>query len=153
MQTVFDRELDSTGSSEQSGSFTEEHSERAVNTASDPAPATYVADGRHLLCTMRDCDPDILNDLERLKAMAESAAIATGATVLQVCAHQFAPQGVTALVVLAESHASLHTYPEVRVIFWDCFTCGDTCEPEKSIAVLEQALQPKSISISVIRRT
>ena len=52
------------------------------------------------------------------------AAAATGATVLQVICQRFAPQGVTALALLAESHASLHTYPEAGLAFWDCFTCG-----------------------------
>jgi S-adenosylmethionine decarboxylase len=104
------------------------------------AETVHEASGSHLLLTLTDCKADILNDLERLKELAIQAAAATGANVLNVCGQKFEPQGVTVVVVLAESHASLHTYPEVRKVFWDCFTCGTTCDPSKSVEVLERAL-------------
>ena len=113
----------------------------------------HEATGTHLLLTLRGCSVDILNDEVALSELARSAAEATGATVLQICAHKFAPQGVTALAVLAESHASLHTYPESAVVFWDCFTCGTTCSPELSVQVLVQALKPTSINKQIVART
>ncbi len=114
--------------------------------------AVHDAMGTHLLLTLRGCTADLLNDKGELELLARSAASATGATVLQTFTHAFEPQGVTALVVLAESHASLHTYPESQVVFWDCFTCGSKCRPELSADVLISALKPASVEEQMIRR-
>lgn len=113
----------------------------------------HEASGQHLLLTLRDCQADILNDLERLSALTREAAEATGSTVLNLCAHPFEPQGITAVAILAESHASLHTYPESNLVFWDCFTCGTTCDPQKSIAVLQAALKAETVSFEVVSRS
>jgi len=112
----------------------------------------YPARGEHLLVTLKNCAANILDCEESLRSLAYDAATATGATVLEVCSHKFQPQGVTALTVLAESHASLHTYPESNLVFWDCFTCGTTCKPELSIAILAEALQPQTIEKQLIQR-
>lgn len=113
----------------------------------------HEANGTHLLLTLRGCSSNILNDEESLRKLGQSASEATGATVLQTCSQQFTPQGVTVVTVLAESHASLHTYPEWGIIFWDCFTCGNTCDPELGVSVLVEALKPTSISKQVIFRS
>jgi S-adenosylmethionine decarboxylase len=70
----------------------------------------------------------------------------------QVVSRRFAPQGVTALALLAESHASLHTYPEAGLAFWDCFTCGVACDPARSAPVLIDALQPAAVTRQEIAR-
>jgi len=108
--------------------------------------------GFHLLLTLRDCKADILNDQKGLEELTQAAAVASGATVMRVCSQQFSPQGVTAIAILAESHASLHTYPEFNTVFWDCFTCGTECQPELSIPVLVEALKPEIISKEIIYR-
>lgn len=113
----------------------------------------HEASGKHLLLTLRECKADILNDLNRLRDLTREAAEATGATVLNLCAQPFEPQGVTAVAILAESHASLHTYPEANLVFWDCFTCGTTCDPEKSISVLQAALEAETVSFEVVNRS
>ncbi|HEY9773281.1 MAG TPA: adenosylmethionine decarboxylase [Planktothrix sp.] len=112
----------------------------------------YEASGTHLLLTLKDCTAAIIHDADALKALAHAAATATGATVLEIVAHRFQPQGTTVVVVLAESHASLHTYPESNTVFWDCFTCGSTCKPELSEAILSTALLPKAISRQIVHR-
>jgi S-adenosylmethionine decarboxylase len=113
---------------------------------------TYPAVGYHLLVTMSGCQSDLLSDEEALRMLVHEAATATGATVLQVASHRFSPHGCTAVAILAESHASLHTYPESGVVFWDCFTCGEVCNPEHSVEVLTQALNPVSVDTQVITR-
>ncbi len=113
----------------------------------------HEASGRHLLLTLKNCSPDILNDESKLRELTRLAAESTGAQVLEICSHRFSPQGVTSIAVLAESHASLHTYPESNTVFWDCFTCGTTCNPELSIDVLKRALNPGHISKQVIARS
>ncbi len=111
------------------------------------------ASGKHLLLTLAGCKSAILNDMDALGDLTRKAAEATGATVLNMCVQPFAPQGVTAVAILAESHASLHTYPEANLVFWDCFTCGNTCEPEKSISVLQDALDADSVTFQVVARS
>jgi S-adenosylmethionine decarboxylase len=112
----------------------------------------YEARGTHLLLTLSGCRVDNLNDETFLRDLTDRAATATGATVLQIASQKFSPQGVTAIAVLAESHASLHTYPESAVVFWDCFTCGETCQPERSIELLVKALEPASVDQQMIAR-
>jgi S-adenosylmethionine decarboxylase len=97
------------------------------------------------MLTLAGCSPSVLDDEAVLKQLARRAVAATGAQVLQVISHHFDPQGVTILVMLSESHASLHTYPETGTVFWDCFTCGWHCDPEKSVETLVDALNPTSV--------
>ena len=113
---------------------------------------THEASGFHLLLTLKGCDPEVLNNQRLLEELTRSAAIATGATIMQICSQQFSPQGVTIIAVLAESHASLHTYPESNTVFWDCFTCGTECKPELSVSVLIETLKPQSFSKEIIYR-
>jgi S-adenosylmethionine decarboxylase len=112
----------------------------------------HEAAGRHFMVTLGGCPAELLDDEALLRAVVEQAAAATGATVLQVIAHRFAPQGVTALALLAESHASLHTYPEHGIAFWDCFTCGSECDPARSLAPLAERLRPATITHQTIAR-
>jgi S-adenosylmethionine decarboxylase len=116
------------------------------------AATTHEARGVHLLLTLFGCNVEMLNCPAKLTELTMRAATATGATIMQSGVQQFAPQGVTAFVVLAESHASLHTYPESRTVFWDCFTCGDTCDPEKSVKVLIDALGASHVQKQIVSR-
>jgi S-adenosylmethionine decarboxylase proenzyme len=118
--------------------------EQGISSPPDSRP--YMARGRHLLVTLSGCPARRLDDLMALETLVRQAATATGATVLRVIGQRFQPQGVAVLALLAESHASLHTYPERGVAFWDCFTCGETCDPSQSIAVLAAALAPVAIT-------
>lgn len=112
----------------------------------------YEAVGTHLLLTLRGCAISVLNDEVQLRELAKQAAESTGATVRQVLSHRFSPHGITVLIVLAESHASLHTYPESGVVFWDCFTCGSVCKPNLSVPVLVEALQPVTFTEELVSR-
>jgi S-adenosylmethionine decarboxylase len=122
------------------------------NAEAEGSGLTHEAKGTHLLLTLRECSEELLNDQAKLRQLACSAAEATGATVLESFTHAFDPQGVTVVVVLAESHASLHTYPESGVVFWDCFTCGVKCHPELSVDTLVTALKPGSTDKQIIQR-
>ena len=82
--------------------------------------------GRHLLAEFRGCDAAILNDEAQIEALMHAAAIAAGATVLLTAFRRFEPHGVTGVVVVSESHLSIHTWPEANYAAVDVFTCGDT---------------------------
>jgi S-adenosylmethionine decarboxylase len=108
--------------------------------------------GRHLLASYSACDPTAIRDLEGLKAAFHAAVRASGATLLHSVEHTFPPYGMTAVAVLSESHASIHTYPEHQSCFVDIFTCGNTCSVEAFDATLRKFLRPKTHSRRIIRR-
>ncbi|WP_147297847.1 adenosylmethionine decarboxylase [Trinickia dinghuensis] len=89
----------------------------------------HLAYGRHVLADIADTSADVLNDGEALARALTEAALAEGTTVLGTIRHAFEPAGVTVLLLLAESHVSLHTYPGEGRAFFDAFTCGVRCEP------------------------
>jgi len=80
--------------------------------------------GRHLLIEFYDCDRPLLDDLDSLRKIMIMAAETVGASVVGETFHRFAPQGVSGTVVIAESHLSLHTWPENGYAAIDIFTCG-----------------------------
>jgi len=122
------------------------------NAASTATTIEHDSQGMHLLASFKRCAPEILHDADKLQALAYEAATATGATIMQVGIQNFHPQGLTIFIVLGESHASLHTYPETGVVFWDCFTCGTTCKPELSLPILIEKLQPKIVEQNLVPR-
>ena len=108
--------------------------------------------GRHLLLELKDCDREVLNDLESLKSLLKTAATEAGATVLGDSFHQFAPQGVSGVVVIAESHLFIHTWPECGYAAVDIFTCGDMVKPGKAAQMLISKLNAKNHSMLEIQR-
>lgn len=89
----------------------------------------HLAYGRHVLVDIADTNAALLNDGSALTSALTDAAVEEGATVLGTIEHAFEPNGVTILLLLAESHVSLHTYPNEGRAFFDAFTCGERCEP------------------------
>ncbi|MDR0267737.1 adenosylmethionine decarboxylase [Paenibacillus sp.] len=103
----------------------------------------YSTFGRHVAVDTWGVDFDMLNDAEFLQAQMVEAAEACGATVLSVQSKQFEPQGATVLVLLSESHLSIHTYPERGFAAIDCYTCGETVDPQLAIDYLVSVLKPE----------
>ena len=108
--------------------------------------------GRHLLMELEDCNEETLNDLETLKAAMLAAADEAGATVLGESFHRFAPHGISGVVVIAESHLFIHTWPEYGYAAADIFTCGTTVHPEKAAEVLIEKLGARKHTIQEIQR-
>jgi len=86
--------------------------------------------GSHWILEMYDCPAEIIDDLELVRDAIRGAASAARSTLLHESAHSFEPQGVTALGLLAESHISVHTWPELGYAAADVFTCGEHARPE-----------------------
>jgi S-adenosylmethionine decarboxylase len=128
----------------------------AVEDESDPddteTDREFEFDGRHLLASYSACDPTAIRDIVGLTAAFHAAVRASGATLLHAVEHTFPPNGMTAVAVLSESHASIHTYPEHESCFVDIFTCGNTCNVEAFDATLRKFLRPKKHSRRIIRR-
>ena len=108
--------------------------------------------GTHLLIEMQNCDKEALNDLGFLRDAMVSAAIDCGAMVMGESFHYFSPQGVSGVVVIAESHLSIHTWPEYGYAAIDIFTCGTSVEPEKAAEALIEKLGAKNHSLMEIQR-
>ncbi|MGA0983298.1 adenosylmethionine decarboxylase [Vulcanococcus sp.] len=107
--------------------------------------------GRHAFADLWGCSFDLLNSVDMISLAACTAAEEAGATVLEVTAHQFEPHGVTVLVMLAESHLSVHTWPETGQAAVDAFTCGDA-DPLKAVHVLIDKLDPDEARLSQVDR-
>jgi S-adenosylmethionine decarboxylase proenzyme len=88
--------------------------------------------GRHLLVELHGCDRARLDDEEFLRNHCVAAAKAMGATVVGVHAHRFQPMGVSVVVVLAESHLALHTWPEHATASLDVFVCSHATDPHEA---------------------
>jgi S-adenosylmethionine decarboxylase len=102
----------------------------------------YSTFGRHVAVDTWGVNFDRLNDAAWLEAQMVEAAEISGATVLSVQSKQFEPQGATVLVLLSESHLSIHTYPEKGFAAIDCYTCGDTVDPQTAIDFMVSVLKP-----------
>jgi S-adenosylmethionine decarboxylase proenzyme len=108
--------------------------------------------GRHLLLELKDCDPEILNDLEFLKSSLSETAVQIGATVIGDSFHRFSPQGVSGVVIVSESHLFIHTWPEYGYAAVDVFTCGETVDPTLAVKPLVEKLGSKSSSAIELKR-
>jgi S-adenosylmethionine decarboxylase len=120
--------------------------------ASQDAPATAPALGRHLVADLWGVDAEALDDLGRLERLALAAVEATRGTVLGVSAHKFAPQGVTVVVLVAESHLALHSWPEHGYLGFDYFTCGERVDPHAALALVCEALAPRRVESAELAR-
>ena len=108
--------------------------------------------GRHILLELLGCDPGALNDLQGLEDAFTAAARESNATVLKTTFHQFNPHGVSGVVIIAESHLFIHTWPECGYAAVDIFTCGDSVQPEKAAQRIIEGLGAKNHSIIEIQR-
>jgi S-adenosylmethionine decarboxylase len=108
--------------------------------------------GKHLLLELNGCDFKLLNDIGFIKEIMLAAAKESGATVLGESFHQFSPQGVSGVIIIAESHLTVHTWPEHGYAGADIFTCGTRVKPEKAAAVLVARLKPRTHSIVLMDR-
>ena len=107
---------------------------------------------KHLLLELYKCDYEKLNDESFLRCSLNRAAKFAKATVLNLISNKFEPQGVTAIALLAESHISIHTWPESSYSAVDIFTCGRNMFPELASQYLIEALKAEEHSLRVIER-
>lgn len=108
--------------------------------------------GIHLLADMAGIAPGLLVDCTKIEQLLRDAATAAGAQVLHSHFHSFGPGlGVTGVVLLAESHISIHTWPENGFAAADIFMCGAS-QPHVALEVIEEALQPEYSEVRTVDR-
>ncbi|MDK2919102.1 MAG: S-adenosylmethionine decarboxylase [Candidatus Petromonas sp.] len=97
--------------------------------------------GRHILAEFYNCNEEILNDHTLIEKYMVDAAEKSNATVVKSCFHMFNPWGVSGVVVIQESHLTIHTWPELGYASVDLFTCGDEVNPWIAFEHLKDKLQ------------
>ncbi|GAB6481141.1 MULTISPECIES: adenosylmethionine decarboxylase [Bacillus] len=107
----------------------------------------YSTFGKHIIVDLWGVDFSLLDDMYFLEHHLVHAADLAGTHVLNVSTKEFDPHGVTVLVLLSESHLSIHTYPEKNFAAIDCYTCGTTVEPQIAIDYIVSILKPNEMHI------
>ena len=97
--------------------------------------------GTHLLLDLKDCNPELLNDLQYIKRAMIGAAEEAGATIVGENFHKFDPVGVTGIIAVSESHLCIHTWPEHGYAAADVFTCGEDFDPGEAAKILIEKLR------------
>jgi S-adenosylmethionine decarboxylase len=108
--------------------------------------------GRHVIAELDGCDAGVLSDSAAIRRHLLDAAERAGATVLAEEIFDFKNGGVSGFVLLAESHISIHTWPEHRYAAVDIYTCGDSAVPEKGYAHLAGALGASRARVTALCR-
>lgn len=108
--------------------------------------------GQHLLVELRDCNKQILNDIEQTRDFMIAAAKEAMATVIGAHFHEFSPHGISGVVIIAESHLSIHTWPEYAYAAVDVFTCGDVLQPSVAADYLIAKFQSTNPSVIEVKR-
>src|SRR4051812_10100989 len=106
---------------------------------------------RHVLYDVWVEDAHLLERAQPLQALMERAAREGGATILHCYFHPFAPCGLTGFILLAESHLSVHTWPEEKFAAFDVFSCGDM-DTDRIVQVLREGLRPLREGLQLIHR-
>ena len=108
--------------------------------------------GLHVLLELRNCNTELLDQLEFVRETLLRAANETGATVIDHIFHQFSPQGITGVVAIAESHLCIHTWPEHGYAAVDIFTCGEGFDPTQAAQLIIDELESKGAELKEVER-
>ncbi|MDZ7757672.1 adenosylmethionine decarboxylase [Rhodohalobacter sp.] len=108
--------------------------------------------GRQILVEFYDCDESKINDVTYIENSLIQATKASKATIISHNFHKFSPYGVSGVVVIAESHVAIHTWPEYNYCAVDIFTCGDTIDPWVIQEHLKEYFESKNVSSMEMKR-
>jgi S-adenosylmethionine decarboxylase proenzyme len=108
--------------------------------------------GRHVLVEFYGCNSQNLNNKDELERMMKEAAVESGATIVSSVFHLFNPHGISGVVVIAESHLALHTWPEYNYAAVDLFTCGESVDPWIAFHKIKEELQAEQMFTMEVKR-
>ena len=108
--------------------------------------------GQQLIVELYGCDRTLLDDPSCLERILTEAISRSGGTIIKPCFHQFSPHGVTGVVVIAESHVAVHTWPEFGYCALDVFTCGTQVNTEQIFEYVRSELQAQETSVMEVKR-
>jgi len=108
--------------------------------------------GRHVIAEFYNCSPDKINNVSHVEKSMVKAAQLAGATIINVTFHHFSPFGISGVVVIEQSHLSIHTWPEYQFASIDLFTCGETINPWISFDHLKEEFGAEHVSSIELQR-
>ena len=108
--------------------------------------------GRHILAEIYGCDARILNDEDFIKKVMANSALKAGAEVREAIFHKFSPQGVSGVVIISESHLTVHTWPELGYAAVDVFTCGNRINPWDACNYMTEKFNAKNMTATEVKR-
>jgi len=108
--------------------------------------------GQHLIVEYSECDKDTLNDVHLIEKYMNEAVRQSGATIVRSVFHRYSPHGVSGVVVIAESHFAIHTWPEYGYAAVDFFTCGKVVDPYKAYEYMKMTLHSTTTSATELKR-
>ena len=108
----------------------------------------FFALGRQVTIEYYECGATAFLDADRVETALLKAAKDSNATIISSSFHQFKPQGVSGVVVIAESHFTIHAWPEHDYAAVDIFTCGDNINLEAAITSMKESFESKNVLIS-----
>lgn len=108
--------------------------------------------GVQLMAEMWECNPVQIDDPQKIEAIMLEAAKKAGAEVIGSMFHEFEPQGVSGVVVISESHLTIHTWPELSYAAMDIFTCGETVDPWVALELMAKHFETEEIQTMEISR-
>ena len=108
--------------------------------------------GKHLLIELYGCDNQKIDDLIFVKKTLIQSAKISGAHIVKTFFHKFSPQGVSGIIVISESHFSIHTWPEHGYCALDIFTCGKNIDSDKALDFLKKKFESHDFLLKKIRR-
>ncbi|MFA5498794.1 MAG: adenosylmethionine decarboxylase [Candidatus Cloacimonadia bacterium] len=108
--------------------------------------------GRQILVEFYKCNPETLKDLKKIETAMLDACVLAKATIVRHTFHEFSPFGVSGVVVIAESHVAIHTWPEYNYAAVDIFTCGETIDPWIIYKHLEEQFESQQSSNMEMKR-
>jgi len=108
--------------------------------------------GCQLIVDFYDCNCEYFDDLEWVENVMIEAANCASATIVDVVFHKFNPIGISGVVVIAESHLAIHTWPEHGYAAIDVFTCGDVLDSEAAISYLAAQFRCRRRSVTKVAR-
>lgn len=113
---------------------------------------TISTKGTHLILDIWDAAPTSLSDLEYVKSTLLDATRKAGATIIGYKFHRFHPEGVSGVILIAESHISIHTWPDKGYASIDIYTCGDKCFPDAAKSKILEAFKARKTDLIRIER-
>lgn len=108
--------------------------------------------GKHIIAEFYSCDNLKINDIENIEQVFLKSAKDSGATIVESKFHAFSPHGISGVVVISESHLTIHTWPEYGYAAVDIFTCGDLIDNNKCLQMIKEGLGSEVVSITELIR-
>jgi S-adenosylmethionine decarboxylase len=110
--------------------------------------------GRHVISDLWECNANFLDNIEFIEKVMVDAALEAGADIREITFHKFHPQGISGVIIISESHLTIHSFPEHRYASIDIYTCGEIINPHVAAKFLAEHLESKRVeSLEIPRGT